>query len=171
VGTAIIPRLVDVVDTVEAEYSYSTGVSRHLSFCQVESWGLRMEWPTPDDPLTEGESIWLIPEADLKLTHRRPRNRHARTPPVLTACRVQRGARSWRATDLLLGLAVPENAPPRIVGADEFAAAVADRLLRPGDADLALHSIHRVLGELARWHHDIPPWLSHHHIRTPWPPL
>jgi uncharacterized protein len=174
VGTVVTPQLVDVVDTLTGERNHPSGVSRRLSFCQVESWGLRMEAPTPDDPFTESEIVWLIPEAGLRLTHRRPRSRHARTgPTTLTACRTLRGSRSWHTVDLLLGLAIAEGAGglPRIVGSEEYAAAVAGHALHPGDADLALRTVHRTFAELAHCYHDLEPWLATHRIHTPWPPL
>jgi hypothetical protein len=138
----------------------------------VESCGLRLESPTPDDPFVDSEVTWLIPDRGLRLIHRRPRSRHARSgPAVLTAVRVQRDTRSWRTTDLLLGLSVPGETTARIVGAEEFAAAVSGRVLRPDDADMALRTIHRTLEELSRCDHDVVHWLTYHGIRTPWPPL
>jgi hypothetical protein len=172
VGTAITPQLVDIVDTFTAERSYSSGSSVRLAFCQVESWGLRMECPTPEDPFVDSEVTWLIPDCGLRLTHRRPRSRHARSgPATLTAVRVQRDTRSWRTTDLLLGLSVPGETTARIVGSEEFAAAVSGRVLRPDDADMALRTVHRTLEELSRCYHDVVHWLSYHNITTPWPPL
>jgi uncharacterized protein len=172
VGIAITPQLVDIVDTFTAERSYSSGSSVRLTFCQVESWGLRMETATQDDPFVDSEVTWLIPDAGLRLTHKRPRSRHARGgPATLTAVRVQRDTRSWRTTDLLLGLAVPGGTIARIVGAEEFAAAVSGRVLRPDDADMALRIVHRALEELSHCNHDLVPWLNYQRITTPWPPL
>ena len=172
VGTAITPQLVDIVDTFTAERSYSSGSRVHLAFCQVEPWGLRLESPTPDDPFVDSEVTWLIPDCGLRLTHRRPRSRHARSgPATLTAVRVQRDTRSWRTTDLLLGLSVPGATTARIVGSEEFAAAVSGRVLRPDDADMALRTVHRTLEELSHSYHDVVHWLSYHGITTPWPPL
>lgn len=171
-GTAITPQLVDVVDTFTAERSYSSGGSSRLTFCQMESWGLRMECPTPDDPFADSAAIWLIPDIGLRLTHRHPRSRHAHCrPPTLTAVRVHWDTRYWRTTDLLLGLSVPGGTTARIVGAEDFAAAVSGGVLRTDDADLALRIVHRALEELSGCYHNMVPWLTHHRIRTPWPPL
>lgn len=170
-GTAITPQLVDIVDTFTRLRSYSSGGSHRLTYCQVEPWGLRMEYPTPENPLVDSEVTWLLPDTGLRLTHQRPRSRHARTPSRLTAVRVQRDARSWRTTDLLLGLSVPGGTTARIVGFDEFAAAVGGRVLRAEDADMALRTVHRALEELSRCRHDMTPWLSGQRIFTPWPPL
>jgi hypothetical protein len=84
---------------------------------------------------------------------------------------VQRDTRSWRTTDLLLGLSVPGATTARIVGSEEFAAAVSGRVLRPDDADMALRTVHRTLEELSHSYHDVVHWLSYHGITTPWPPL
>ncbi|HEX3790029.1 MAG TPA: hypothetical protein VHW44_19325 [Pseudonocardiaceae bacterium] len=147
-------------------------MSHRLTFCQVEPWGLRMESPIFDDPFVDSEITWLIPDMGLRLTHQRPRSRHARSGPgTLTAVRVQRDTRSWRTTDLLLGLSVPGRTTPRIIGAEEFAAAVAGRVLRSDDADRALRTVHRTLEELSYCYHDLANWLSYQHITTPWPPL
>jgi len=48
---------------------------------------------------------------------------------------------------------------------------VSGRVLRPGDADLALHTVHRTLEELSRCYHDLEPWLAYQGITAPWPPL
>lgn len=171
-GTAITPQLVDTVDTVMAERSYSSGTTRRLTFCQVEPWGLRMECPTPDDPFMDSEVTWLLPERGLRLTHKRPRSRHARSGPgTLTAVRIQRDARFWRSTDLLLGLSVPGGTTARLVGFEEFAAAVAGRILRAEDADQALWTVHRALEELSHCYHDLARWLARQQVTAPWPPL
>jgi hypothetical protein len=172
VGTAITPQLVDVVDTVTAVRSYSSGTARQLRTCQEERWGLRTECPTPEDPFYDSEVTWLLPEMNLRLTHRRPRSRHARGgPSELTAVRVFHDGRYWRTTDLLLGLAAPGGTSARIVRSEEFAAAVAGRVLLVGDADLALCTVHQTLEELSRLRHDLSAWLAHKHIFEVWPPF
>jgi uncharacterized protein len=172
VGTAITPQLVDVVDTVTAVRSYSSGTARHLRTCQEERWGLRTESPTPEDPFFDSEVIWLLPGMNLKLTQRRPRSRHARrVPSELTAVRVFHDGRYWRTTDLLLGLAAPGGSSARIVRSEEFAAAVAGRVLLVHDADLALCTVHKTLEELSRQRHDLSAWLAYKHIFEVWPPF
>ncbi|GAA2844759.1 DUF402 domain-containing protein [Crossiella cryophila] len=171
-GAVITPQLVDVVDTFTAVRSYSSGTTRELSECRVEPWGLRTECWTPEDPFAEAEVTWLLPDLSLRLTHYRPRSRHARTAPsVLTAVRVQRDTRAWRTTDLLLGLAVPGGTTARIVRSEEFAAAVAGQVLRSADADLALRVVHRTLEEISRHRHDLGAWLTSRGVYEIWPPL
>jgi uncharacterized protein len=171
VGTAITPQLVDVVDTFTSARSYSSGTTQRLRVCQVERWGLRTESPTPEDPYHDSEVTWLLPEMNLKLSHQRPRSRHAKAgPSVLTAVRVTSDGRYWRTTDLLLGLAAPGGTTARIMQCEEFAAAVAGRVLRVGDADLALCTVHKTLEELSRCRHDLSAWLAHKHIFEVWPP-
>ena len=170
-GTAITPQLVDVVDTFTSARAYSSGTTQRLRVCQVERWGLRTESPTPEDPYHDSEITWLLPEMNLKLTHHRPRSRHAKAgPSVLTACRVTSDGRYWRTTDLLLGLAAPGGTTARIMQCEEFAAAVAGRVLRVGDADLALCTVHKTLEELSRCRHELSAWLAHKHIFEVWPP-
>jgi predicted RNA-binding protein associated with RNAse of E/G family len=89
---------------------------------------------------------------------------------VLTAVRVFTDGRYWRTTDLLLGLAAPSGRAARIVNAEEFAAAVAGRVLRASDADIALCTVHKTLEELSSFRHDIGSWLAYKHIFEVWPP-
>ncbi|HEY0448604.1 hypothetical protein [Actinophytocola sp.] len=171
-GTTITPQLVDIVDTFTASRSYlSSGTNRRLRTCQVERWGLRTECPTPEDPFHDAEVTWLLPELNLRLTHQRPRSRHAKVgPSVLTAVRASSDGRYWKTTDLLLGLAAPGGTTARIVRCEEFAAAVAGRVLLGGDADLALCTVHKTLEELSRFRHDLSAWLAYKHIFDVWPP-
>ncbi|WP_285743822.1 hypothetical protein [Lentzea sp. NBRC 105346] len=171
-GAVTTPQLVDVVDTLNAVRSYTSGGTRQLTTCRVEPWGLRLECPTPEDPFSDSEVTWLLPDLGLRLTTHRARSRHARTgPSTLTAVRVLRDGRHWQTTDLLLGLAVPGGTTARIVRSEEFAAAVAGRVLRPGDADQALRIVHRTLEELSHNRHDLTAWLSWRGIYDVWPPL
>ena len=131
-----------------------------------------MAAPTPEDPFAESEVTLLFPELGLRLTHQRPRSRHGKmTPSTLTAVRVERDTRSWRTTDLLLGLALPGGTAARIVRCEEFAAAVAGQILPPADADLALRIVHRTLEELSHQRHDLAGWLASHGIFEVWPPM
>jgi len=171
VGTAITPQLVDIVDTISSVRSYSSGMTRRLRTCQEERWGLRVECPTPEDPFYDSEVTWLLPDINLRLTHQRPRSRHARVgPSVLTAVRVTREGTVWRTTDLLLGLSSTAGTAARIVRSEEFAAAVAGRVLRTGDADLALRTVHATLEGLSHYRHDLGAWLTGQHVFEVWPP-
>lgn len=171
VGTAITPQLVDVVDTFTASRTYSSGTTRHLRTCQVERWGLRTECPTPEDPFHDAEVTWLLPTHNLRLTCQRPRSRHAKAgPSILTAVRATSDGRYWRTTDLLLGLETPAGQRARIIQSEEFAAAVAGRVLLVGDADLALCTVHKTLEEFSQFRHDLSAWLAYKHIFDVWPP-
>ncbi|MBO0841006.1 MAG: hypothetical protein J2O49_09330 [Sciscionella sp.] len=169
--TATLGPLVDVVDTFTAERSYSSGVIRPLTVCAVERWGLRTECQTPDDPFVEREANWLLPDAGLRLTQQHPRSRHAKAgPTVLTAVRIQRDTRAWRTTDLLLGLEIPGGTTARFFGADEYATAVAGRVIGATDASAALHAVHRAFEELSYCHHNVRIWLARQGIVDAWPP-
>ena len=172
VGAVTTPQLVDVVDTISGVRSYSSGGSRTLSSCYPERWGLRIEHPTPEDPFSDSEVTWLMPELGLRLPNPRARSRHSRSgPSILSAVRVERDHRHWQTTDLLLGLAVPGGTTPRIVRSEDFAAAVAGHVLRPGDADQALRTVHRALEELSNVNHNLMSWLTWHGIYDSWPSL
>ncbi|MFD9704061.1 hypothetical protein [Lentzea sp. NPDC059081] len=171
-GAVTTPQLVDVVDTWSGVRAYSSGGTRTLDACDVERWGLRIEQPTPEDPFSDAEFTWLMPDLGLRLTTHRGRSRHSRSSPsILSAVRVECDNRHWRTTDLLLGLAIHGGTTPRIVRTEEFAAAVAGRVLRPGDADQALRTVHRALEELSNVNHNLTSWLTWHGIYDAWPPL
>ncbi|ALG12435.1 DUF402 domain-containing protein [Kibdelosporangium phytohabitans] len=171
-GTTITPQLVDIVDTVSAVRRYSSGTSRRLRTCQEERWGLRVECPTPEDPFHDSEVTWLLPRINVRLTQQRPRSRHARSgPSVLTAARITREGTMWRTTDLLLGLSSAPGSAARVVRSEDFAAAVAGRVLRNGDADLALRTVHKTLEELSYYRHDLSAWLTGQHVFEVWPPF
>lgn len=171
-GAVTTPQLVDVIDTISGVRTYSSGGMRHLTSCHIERWGLRIEHPTPEDPFSDSEVTWLLPDLGVRLTTFHPRSRHARGgPSVLTAVRVERDQRYWQTTDLLLGLAVPGGTTARIVRSEEFAAAVAGRVLLPGDADQALRTIHRTLEDLSNVNHNLTSWLTWQGIYDAWPPL
>ncbi|AUS77630.1 hypothetical protein C1701_03750 [Actinoalloteichus sp. AHMU CJ021] len=159
-GAVVTPQLIDVVDTITSVRNYPSGTRHHLTTCRVEHWGLRTESATPDDPFTSSEVSWVLPAQGIRIQRRRPRSRHARSgPTLLTAIRVTHDHRSWRTTDLLLGLALQGRRTPRIVNSAEFAAAVTGRVLRAADAELALRTVHRTLEEISEYHHDLGSWL------------
>lgn len=171
-GAVQTPQLVDVVDTVTGVRTYSSGTVRKLTACHAEAWGLHLEFPTPEDPDFEFEACWLLPAEGLRLSARRPRLRgHVSRSSVLTAVRIEHDARHWRTTDMLLGLTVISGSVPRFASSEDFAAAVSGGVLRRVDADLALHSVHRALEQLALHRHDLGSWLAGRGITQHWPPL
>jgi predicted RNA-binding protein associated with RNAse of E/G family len=168
VATAIASQLVDVVDVFSAQRFSAAHEPEQLTDCHVESWGLSLKCPTPDDPTHDGEITWLIPDFGLRLTQLRPRRRHAkRSSSRVTAVHIERDTRSWTTTDLLLGLEVPEHGSSRIVHAEEFAAAVSSGLIRLSEADYALRTVHRALEEISR-HRDVNQWLAYRGIFDLW---
>lgn len=91
-------------------------------------------------------------------------------PTILTAVKIQRDTRSWRTTDLLLGLEIRGNCTPRFSRSEDFAAAVAGGVLTLPDADLALRTVHHALEELCGCGHDVDIWLARKGIVDSWPP-
>ncbi|GAB3299825.1 hypothetical protein [Parasphingorhabdus pacifica] len=167
-GTVVTPQLVDVVDVFSSQRSHPSGVVTPLEACRLERWGLSLECPTPEDPAHEAEISWLLPEPGLRLTRYRPRRRHSkREPSMLTAVHIERDTRSWKTTDLLLGLQVADHGPARIVQSEDFAAAVSAGIIRPGEADHAFQIVHRTLEELSR-QRDLNQWLAHRGIFDLW---
>lgn len=168
----LTPQLVDVVDTVAKTRAYSSGSVRRLTVCRAEPWGLHLEFGTPEDPDVESEVCWLLAAEGLRLSAGRPRTRRgARRCSLLTAVRIEHDDRHWRTTDLLLGLTVVSGRVPRFASAENFAAAAASGVLRQVDADLALHSVHRALEQLAGHRHDLASWLAGRGVTQHWPAL
>lgn len=127
-----------------------------------------MERPAPEAPEQETEVTWLLPDLGLRLLRHRPRRRHSRPgPSVLTATHIERDRHSWTATDLLLGLEIGNSGPARIAHAEQFAAAVESGTLLQSEADFALETIHRTLGEITA-HRDVRQWLAYRGIFEPW---
>lgn len=165
----ITPQLVDVIDLFSAQRISPSGHRQQLTTCQVERWGLALECPILEDPTFESEISWLFTDLGLRLTQRRPRSRHARRgPSVLTAVYIERDTRSWSTTDLLLGLEVPDQGAPRLVQAEEFAAAVSGGVIRASEAEYALRTVHRTFEQFSL-HHDLGQWLTHRGIFDTWP--
>ncbi|SFD80970.1 hypothetical protein SAMN04487819_103286 [Actinopolyspora alba] len=168
VGSVITPQHVEVVDVANGQRHLGSGITQQLDDCHLERWGLCLERSTPDDPVHGSEVTWLLPDLGLRLTRYRPRSRHARPDgSLLTAARIDRDARSWITTDLLLGLEVPEHGAARIVKSEEFAAAVSDGMLTLEEADLAVCTVHRIYEEI-RLHRDVEQWLAYRGVFTAW---
>lgn len=139
-----------------------------LDDCHVEHWGLSLRCSTVDDPRHDEEITWLLPGYGLRLTRYRTRRRHARVGPTLiTAVRIEQDSRSWTITDLLLGLEVPDFGAARVLHSEDFGAAISGGLIRSSEADYALRTVHRVLGEIGM-HDDLGEWLSYLGISEAW---
>lgn len=164
----IAPKLVDVIDVFSAQRVLSSGTRQQLTHCNIEQWGLSIECPTHEDPSYDGEVTWLLPDLGLRLSQYRPRRRHARrASSSLTAIHLERDTRSWRVTDLLLGLEIPDQGSARIIRSEDFAAAVAGGVIRLSEADYALRTVHRTLEEISM-HRDLQQWLGHRGIFDAW---
>jgi uncharacterized protein len=160
--------LVDVIDVFSAQRHYSSGASVRLDDCHVEPWGLSLRCPIYDDPLHDEEITWLLPADGLRLTRYRPRRRHARHGPTLiTAVHIEYDTRSWTTADLLLGLEVPDGGAARVIHSEDYAAAISGGVIRSSEADYALRTVHRVLGEVTM-HRDINKWLADRGIANAW---
>lgn len=167
-SATITPRLVDVVDVSSGLRHHPSGATVRLDDCQVQRWGLSLRCSIQDDPLCDEEITWLLPGYGLRLTRYRQRRRHARGGPTLiTAVWIEPDPRSWTITDLLLGLEVPDYGAARIRHSEDFGAAVSGGLIRCSEADYALRTVHRVLGEIST-HRDLDEWVAALGIQDQW---
>ena len=152
-------QLVEIVDARAATRTRPHAGAEALDRCRVESWGLQTTTLTPDDPFVLAETCWLVPAHGLRLRQRRSRE-GGDTTTEIGAVRVDVDGTSWHCTDLVLGLEIVPGRPARVVHDADFAAAVAGGVLAPADADEAMSTVHRVLGELAATRHDLDRWTA-----------
>lgn len=161
VSPVVSRQLVDVVDARSAARVHFTGVEHPLDDCTVAAWGLQTACSTPEDPFVAAEVCRLLPAHGLRLRRRRSPSGEV-MPTEIGAVRVTIDGHRWLSTDLLLGLEVAAGHVARVAHHADFAAAVAGGVLTPADADEAMSTVHRVLGELVEHRHDPDRWIAHH---------
>ncbi|GLZ44255.1 hypothetical protein Acsp06_04400 [Actinomycetospora sp. NBRC 106375] len=156
-------QLVEVVDTrcatrtlpLTADQALEQGLDRW----HEAPWGLRTTVLGPEDPFVLAETCWYVPDHGLRLRRRTPREgAGAGVTTEIGAVRIAVDGDRWRCTDLLLGLEIVPGRPARVVRDADFAAAVAGGVLTGADADEAMSTVHRVLGELVDARHDLDVW-------------
>ncbi|GAA4860263.1 hypothetical protein [Actinomycetospora straminea] len=156
-------QLVEVIDTRTVTRTHLLAPDEVLEqaldrWC-VSPWGLRTTVLSPEDPFVLAETCWYVADHGLRLRRRRPRDGGAAdTTTEIGAVRIAVDGAQWRCTDLLLGLEVVPGRPARVVHDADFAAAVAGGVLAAADADEAMSTVHRVLGELVDARHDLGTW-------------
>lgn len=152
-------QLVDVIDVGRGTRSVS-GTEQRLRSCSVEPWGLRTVRVDPEDPFVVLERTWLLTTPGLRVRRCWAPGESECATTTLGAVRVEVEDRRWNTTDLVLGLEVPRGRAARVAHAADFAAALQGALLTPGDADDAMATVHRVLGELVDERHDLDRWAA-----------
>jgi hypothetical protein len=161
VSPVVSRQLVEVVDTrtairtlpLPADQAPEQGLDR----CHVADGWLRTTVLSPDDPFVVAETCWYVPDHGLRLRRRRLREDDPGTTEI-GAVRIAVDGAQWRSTDLLLGLELVPGRPARVAHDADFAAAVAGGVLSAADADEAMSTVHRVLGELVDARHDLDTW-------------
>ena len=162
-------QLVEVVDTRAAtrtlplapEQVLEQPPEQALDRWHVADGHLRTTVLSPEDPFVLAETCWYVADHGLRIRRRLPRDGDA--AGVITeigAVRIVVDGHQWRCTDLLLGLEVVPGRPARVVHDADFAAAVAGGVLSGADADEAMSTVHRVLGELGDARHDLDAWTT-----------
>lgn len=152
----VSPQLVEVVDARSATRSLPPATPVSLDRCRTAPWGLQITTVTPDDPFVLAETCWLLPGMGLRV--RRRRGPECADVTEIGAARIDVDGHLWRVTDLLLGLDVRPGRPARVAHHADFAAGVAGGVLTAADADEAMSTVHRVLGELVDHRHDLAAW-------------
>ena len=155
-------QLVEVVDircaTRTLPLTPDQAPEQGLDRWQVAAWGLRTTVLSPDDPFVLAETCWYVPDHGLRLRRRQPRGGDAAATTEIGAVQITVDGDRWRCTDLLLGLEVVPGRPARVVHDADFAAAVAGGVLGGADADEAMSTVHRVLGQLVEARHHLDDW-------------
>jgi hypothetical protein len=161
VSPVVSHQLVEVVDTRGATrtlpLSADQAPEQGLDRCRVADGRLRTTVLSPDDPFVVAETCWYVPDHGLRLRRRRLREDDPGTTEI-GAVRIVVEGPQWRCTDLLLGLELVPGRPARVAHDADFAAAVAGGVLTGVDADEAMSTVHRVLGELVDARHDLDTW-------------
>jgi hypothetical protein len=161
VSPVVSRQLVEVVDTRCATRTLPL-TDDHVPERALDRWHvadnrLRTTVLSPEDPFVLAETCWYVPDHGVRLRRRRLREGDTGTTEIAAVRIVVDGAQ-WRCTDLLLGLEVVPGRPARVVRDADFAAAVAGGVLSGADADEAMSTVHRVLGELVDARHDLDTW-------------
>ncbi|WP_433787878.1 DUF402 domain-containing protein [Actinomycetospora sp. CA-101289] len=157
-------QLVEIVDVRSAMRTLPLApehvIEQPLDRWRVAAWGLRTTVLSPEDPFVLAETCWLLPDHGLRLRRRQPRAEGTATATEIGAVRIVVDGDRWRCTDLLLGLEVLPGRPARVAHDADFAAAVAGGVLSSADAEEAMSTVHRVLGELGDARHDLDAWTT-----------
>ena len=156
-------QLVEVVDTRCATRTLPLTADQVLEQAldrwHQAAWGLCTTVLSANDPFVLAETCWYVPDHGLRLRRRTPREGAlGEATTEIGAVRIVVDGDRWRCTDLLLGLEVVPGRPARVARDANFAAAVAGGVLAAADADEAMSTVHRVLGELVDARHDLDAW-------------
>jgi uncharacterized protein len=145
------------------------GVERPVDEYRETPFGLYMSRAMIDRPTAHWMQTWLIPGLGLSVTDWWWNPGHARDQDFyLDVCEITRDGGTWVLTDHYLDIVVQQHRGAQVIDVDEFVSAVAQGLLSPGAAELALHRTHRAVDGLASHDYDLDAWLGGMGIALSW---
>jgi uncharacterized protein len=142
-----------------------------ISRLEVESCGLHLESPFPDDhPYWSNREAYILPTLDLVISRFDPTGRSDRVPPLfyIDMASVQPGPESWVMRDLYLDVVMEADGTPKLIDSDEYAEAVLEGHLTPDEQRRALLSAERVVNGLFTHNNDLAAWLASLNIHLKW---
>lgn len=155
---------------VPAQVNIDTkGNSRAVDEYRETPFGLYMSRAMVDRPTAYWMQTWLLPGLGLAVTDWWWNPGHARDQDFyLDVCDIHREDERWVMTDHYLDIVVQHHRGAQVIDVDEFTGAVAQGLLDPGAAELALHHTYRAVDGLASHGYDLAAWLGGLGIELTW---
>jgi uncharacterized protein len=155
---------------VPAQVNLDTkGTARAVDEYRETPFGLYMSRAMIDRPTAHWVESWLIPGLGLCVTdwwwnpgHRRDQDFY------LDICEIVRDHDVWTLTDHYLDIVVQHRRGLQLIDLDEYVGAVAQGLLDPAAAELALHRAARTVDGLAAHDYDLDAWLAGMGIELSW---
>ncbi|MBN9100110.1 MULTISPECIES: DUF402 domain-containing protein [unclassified Pseudonocardia] len=155
---------------VPAQVNIDTkGNARPVDEYRETHFGLYMSRAMVDRPTAHWMQTWLLPGLGLAVTDWWWKPGHARDQDFyLDVCEIHREDERWIMTDHYLDIVVQHRRGAQVIDVDEFTAAVAQGLLAPDAAELALHRTYRAVDGLASHGYDLAGWLGGLGIELTW---
>ncbi len=155
---------------VPAQVNIDTkGNTRAVDEYRETPFGLYMSRAMVDRPTAHWMQTWLLPGLGLAVTDWWWNPGHARDQDFyLDVCEIHREDERWIMTDHYLDIVVQHRRGAQVIDVDEFTAAVAQGLLAPDAAELALHRTYRAVDGLASHGYDLTEWLGGIGIELTW---
>lgn len=155
---------------VPAQVNVDTkGHERAVDEYRETPFGLYMSRAMVDRRSAHWMQTWLLPGLGLAVTDWWWNPGHARDQDFyLDVCEIHRDDGRWVMTDHYLDIVVQHRRGAQVIDVDEFTGAVAQGLLDPAAAELALHRSHRAVDGLASHGYDLAAWLGGMGIALTW---
>jgi uncharacterized protein len=163
------PPKIQTFDVAAGINMDNKGFERVVDEFRETPFGLYMSRAMVGRPTSHWVESWLLPELGLCVTDWWWKPGHERDQDYyLDVCHIERGNGRWRLTDLYLDLVVRHRRDTTMIDVDEYVAAVAEGLLEPPLAEVALHRTAAAVAGLAAHANDLDAWLAGAGISLDW---